>query len=86
MEISIELTLTPLQDDFEGPIIEYIKAFRASGCTLNETPLSTQIYGEFSLVMNHITEATRKAFEKTDHIILQMKIAKSNRSNYEPNF
>lgn len=86
MEISVELTLTPLQNDFEPPIIDFIKALRASGCTLNETPLSTQIYGEFSTVMAHITKTTKIAFENTEHIILNMKVVKSNRSDYEPFF
>ncbi len=86
MEISVELTLTPLQDNFEPPIIAFIKVLRASGCTINETPLSTQIYGKFPTVMPLITKATQAAFEQTEHIILHMKVVKSNRSDYEPTF
>ncbi len=86
MEISVELTLTPLQDNFVPPIIAFIKALRASGCNVKETPLSTQVYGEFSTVMSLITKATKEAFEQTEHIILNMKVVKSNRSDYEPTF
>lgn len=86
MEISLELTLTPLQDNFVPPIIAFIKALRVSGCTVKETPLSTQVYGEFSTVMSLITKATKEAFEQTEHIILNMKVVKSNRSDYEPTF
>lgn len=86
MEISVELTLTPLQNDFELPIIEFIKTLRASGCVIKETPLSTQIYGDYSTVMDLITNATKQAFEQSAHIILNMKIVKSNRSDYEPTF
>ncbi len=86
MEISVELTLTPLQNNFEPPIIAFIKALRASGCTIKETPLSTQVYGEFSSVMALITDVTKTAFENTEHIILNMKLVKSNRSDYEPTF
>ena len=53
MEISVELTLTPLQDNFTPAIIAFIKALRASGCTVKETPLSTQVYGEFSQLLCH---------------------------------
>ena len=42
MNISVELTLTPLQDSFEEPIINFIKALRDSGLTVIENPLSTQ--------------------------------------------
>lgn len=86
MEISVELTLTPLQNNFEPTIIAFIKALRASGCRVKETPLSTQVYGEFSMVMSLITNATQVAFAQTDHILLNMKVVKSNRSDYEPNF
>ena len=86
MEISVELTLTPLQDNFTPAIIAFIKALRASGCTVKETPLSTQVYGEFSTVMSLITKATQEAFEQTEHVILNMKVVKSNRSEYEPSF
>lgn len=86
MEISVELTLTPLQDNFEAPIIQFIKTLRATGCVVHETPLSTQIYGEFSNVMAHVTKATKQAFEQTEHIVLNMKIVKSNRSDYAHSF
>ena len=86
MEISVELTLTPLQSDFEPPIIDFIKILRASGCIIKETPLSTQVYGEYASVMALITNATHQVFEQSEHIILNMKIVKSNRSDYEPSF
>mgnify|MGYP000382922452 CR=1 FL=1 len=86
MDISVELTLTPLKDHYETPIIDFIKELRASGCTIHETPLSTQIYGDFNTVMSSINQATQKAFENSEHIILHMKIVKSNRSDYEPFF
>lgn len=86
MEISVELTLTPLQDNFEPPIVAFIKELRNSGCIIKETPLSTQVYGEFYSVMTIITNATQKAFLQSEHVILSMKIVKTNRSNYEPSF
>ncbi|MBO6531486.1 MAG: hypothetical protein JJ967_00035, partial [Muricauda sp.] len=46
MNISVELTLSPLQDDFETPIIQFIKKLRASGLTVLENPLSTQVFGD----------------------------------------
>jgi uncharacterized protein YqgV (UPF0045/DUF77 family) len=86
MEISVELTLTPLQNDFTPPISAFIKTLRRSGCTIKETPLSTQVYGEYATIMSLITKATQEAFEQTEHIILNMKVVKSNRSDYEPTF
>ena len=62
MKISVELTLTPLQDNFEPPIIDFIKKLRASNLTVLENPLSTQVFGDYDQVMellqNEIKEIT----------------------------
>ena len=86
MQISIELTLSPLQNDFEEHIINFIKRLRASGFKVLENPLSTQIYGEYDEVMPFLTEEIKKAFGTMDHVLVYIKMVKSNRSSYEPNF
>jgi len=86
MEISVELTLTPLQNEFETPIVEFIKALRTSGCKVLENPLSTQIYGDFDTLMSFLTPTIKKTFLSCEHVVLQMKIVKSNRSQYVPHF
>ncbi|SEE12526.1 thiamine-binding protein [Tenacibaculum sp. MAR_2010_89] len=86
MKISVELTLTPLQNEFEEPIINFIKKLRASGLTILENPLSTQVYGDYDQVMQLITSELKNSFELIDNGILLMKIVKSDRSNYEPSF
>ena len=86
MNISVELTLTPLQDDFESPIIEFIKRLRSSGLKVLENPLSTQVYGEYDKVMSLFHTEIKSSFESTGNILLQMKIVKSDRSDYEPHF
>lgn len=86
MKISIELTLTPLQDDFEDPIIDFIKKLRDSGLTVLENPLSTQVYGEYDRVMELLQTEIKEAFENLEHVVLTMKMVKSDRSDYEPHF
>jgi len=86
MKISVELTLTPLQDDFEPPIINFIQKLRASGLTILENPLSTQVYGEYDAVMNVLQNEIKETFENTEKVLLHMKIVKSDRSDYEPHF
>lgn len=55
MNISVELTLSPLQDNFEEHIITFIKKLRKSGFIVLENPLSTQIYGEYDKLMPFLT-------------------------------
>ncbi|WP_299259639.1 hypothetical protein [uncultured Aquimarina sp.] len=86
MQISIELTLTPLQNDFEKHIIRFIKELRASEFTILENPLSTQVYGEYDKVMPFLTSEIKKAFGDMEHVLVYMKMVKSNRSDYEPDF
>jgi len=86
MNISIELTLTPLQNDFELPIQEFIKALRASEFTVIENPLATQIYGDYDGVMALLTKEIKQSLSVLDNGLLTMKIVKSDRSDYEPDF
>ena len=86
MKISVELTLSPLQDDFEAPIKKFIKTLRASGFRVIENPLSTQIYGDYDKVMEFLTEEIRESFLAIDHVVLTMKLVKSDRSDYAADF
>ena len=86
MEISVELTFSPLQDDFEEHVIQFIKKLRASGLTILENPLSTQVFGSYDTVMQVLNQEIKIAFELMDRGLLFMKIVKSDRSDYEPHF
>ena len=86
MQISIELSLTPLQDDFEDPIKDFIKTLRTSGFSVIESPLSTQIFGDYDRLMEFLTEEIKEIFQSSDHILLNMRLIKGNRSNYAADF
>lgn len=86
MNISVELTFTPLQDDFEPPIINFIKKLRASGLTVLENPLSTQVFGSYEDVMLVLQKEIQIALSAVEHGLLYIKIVKSDRSDYEPHF
>ncbi len=86
MKISVELTLTPLIHKFEDPIINFIKQLRASEFKVLENPLSTQIYGDYDILMPFLERTIKTSFENIDNVVLNMKIVKSDRSNYEPHF
>jgi len=86
MNISVELTLTPLQDNYEPAIINFIKKLRESGLTVLENPLSTQVYGDYDKVMAVLQQEVKVAFDAVERGLLYMKIVKSDRSDYEPHF
>lgn len=86
MKISVELTFSPLQDDFEEHIIRFIKKLRASGLTVLENPLSTQVYGDYDAVMPVLNAEIKTAFELMDKGLLYLKMVKSDRSGYQVDF
>ena len=86
MKISIELTLAPLKNNYVPTIKSFIKKLRKLRVIINETPLSTQIYGEYDEIMNIIIPVIRKTFEHEDAVMLHIKMIKGDRSKYEPDF
>ena len=86
MKLSVELTLTPLKDDYIPTIEAFIKSIRNTDFTVLENPLSTQLYGEYDQVMNFLIPKIKTVFEKEDAVILQLKLVKGDRSKYEPDF
>ena len=86
MKVSVELTLAPLKNNYVPTIKSFIKKLRKLRVTINETPLSTQIYGEYDEIMNIIIPVIRKTFEDEDAVMLHIKIIKGDRSQYEPDF
>ncbi|MEO8933168.1 MAG: hypothetical protein ABI295_02585 [Xanthomarina sp.] len=86
MEISVDLTLSPLQDDYEMHVINFIKRLRDSEFTVLENPLSTQIFGNYQELMPFLTSQIHKSFEEEKICVLTMKVVKTDRSEYEPDF
>jgi uncharacterized protein YqgV (UPF0045/DUF77 family) len=86
MKISVELTMSPLKDDFEKHIIDFIKVLRTSEFTVLENPLSTQIFGEYHALMSFLTNAIGESMESQDAVLIYMKIVKTDRSDYTPHF
>ena len=86
MKLSIELTLTPLKNDFIPSIKLFIKQLRGLGFDIIENPLSTQIYGDFDLIMDKLVPLIKKTFNEEESIMLHLKMVKGDRSQYKPDF
>ncbi len=86
MNISVELTLLPLNEDFETPIKSFIKKLRTLGFKVLENPMSTQVYGKYDELMSSLQDLIKESFENEPSIVLNMKIIKGDRSSYVPSF
>lgn len=76
----------PLQDDYRNHIVSFIKRLRNSNFHIEENSLSTQVYGDYDEVMLFLNKELKESFIASNAIIANMKIVKSDRSNYEPRF
>jgi len=86
MKISVELTLAPLDNQYKKIIRDFIISLRKTGYNVIETPLSTQIYGDYLPLMSDLTKIIENTFLNSNSIILNIKIIKGDRSDYRPNF
>tara|TARA_B100000886_G_scaffold282982_1_gene207221 strand:- start:481 stop:741 length:261 start_codon:yes stop_codon:yes gene_type:complete len=86
MKISVELTLAPLDNEYKTIIRDFIISLRKTGYNVIETPLSTQIYGDYLPLMIDLTKIIENTFLNSNSIILNIKIIKGDRSDYRPNF
>ena len=86
MKISVELTLAPLDNEYKVIIRDFIISLRKTGYNVIETPLSTQIYGDYLPLMKDLTKVIENTFLNSNSIILNIKIIKGDRSDYRPNF
>ena len=86
MKISVELTLAPLDNEYKVIIRDFIISLRKTGYNVIETPLSTQIYGDYLPLMSDLTKIIENTFLNSNSIILNIKIIKGDRSDYRPNF
>jgi uncharacterized protein YqgV (UPF0045/DUF77 family) len=76
----------PLKDDYIPVIKEFIKSLRNLNLEILENPLSTQIFGEYDVLMNILISKIKIIFSQENSIMINLKIVKGDRSKYEPDF
>lgn len=86
MNISVELTFTPLHDQYRHRIKNFILDLRNGGFTISETPLSTQLYGPYDTLMPFLTKTIKTALGEKEKGIMHLKIYNTDRSNYVSDF
>ena len=86
MNISVEITLIPVKKKYKSIIKKFIKKIRNSNFKVIETPLSTQIYGDYDLLIKYLIKEIKNVFNDKDHIIVHLKLFNIDRSDYRPDF
>ena len=86
MHISVDISMYPLHKDFEKPIIDFIKRLRKSEFRIEENGLSTQIFGEYTEVMDFIQKNIHHSLLNEENCVFVLKIVTSDRSRHEPTY
>ena len=86
MNVSIEMTLMPLNDNYKDVIKDFILSIRNSEFKVLENPLSTQIYGDYEKLIDLLKAKIKHVFSNNEGIMVNLKIVNGDRSNYQPNF
>ena len=75
MRVAVDISLYPLDQDFIPPIqdvIDRLNAYEALDVITN--PMSTQIRGEYDVVMAALNQEIRVSFEKMPKAVFAIKI------------
>lgn len=75
MNIAIDISLYPLHEDYEQPIIAFVQQLRkTSGLQVHTNQLTTQISGEYTLVMDTLRDAMGSTFQSGGKYSFVLKV------------
>jgi len=75
MQIAVDISLYPLNGEYIPPIKDFIERIsRHPGLTLEFNSLSTQVRGEFDVVMDALRSEVRQTFAGPDRAVFVMKM------------
>ncbi len=80
MEISVDISMYPLQEEYEKPILSFIDALeKETTREVVRNELSTQIHGEYKTIMSLLEKEVYEVFTEIPHSIFVLKFVGNNR-------
>ena len=75
MNASVDISMYPLQEDYETPILDFIHRLRQNkGVEVHTNALSTQISGDYDLIMALLSKEIKISFQQGFTQIMVLKI------------
>ena len=75
MQVAVDISLYPLQDDFIPPIKDVIARLNQyAALEVVTNPMSTQVRGDFDEVMSALQVELRETFEQVPKAVFAMRI------------
>jgi len=83
MKTSVEISYYPLNQEFVPPIRDFIDRInKYEGLIAQTNGMSTQIFGEYEILMNALTKEIRQSFNNP-HSVFVMKIINADLNTVE---
>jgi len=80
MEISVDISMYPLQKEFEAPILAFIDMLeREKSIELVRNELSTQVHGDYKIIMALLEKEMFSVFTDIPDSIFVLKFVGNNR-------
>jgi uncharacterized protein YqgV (UPF0045/DUF77 family) len=80
MEISVDISLYPLQEGYEKPILAFIAALeKVQSIDVVRNELSTQVHGDYHTIMQLLEKEILSVFDEIPHSIFVIKLVGNNR-------
>ena len=80
MEISVDISMYPLQKDFEAPILAFIELLEMEErVEVVRNELSTQVHGDYKVIMSLLEKEMFSVFTEIPDSIFVLKFVGNNR-------
>ena len=75
MNIAVDISLYPLDNNFISPIKDFIKRLQENeSIEVVTNPMSTQVRGEYEIVMRIIQKEIKKTFHESSKAVFAIKV------------
>lgn len=82
MNISLDISMYPLNQDFVEPILAFIARLEAQpGLVIKRNSLSTQVFGDLNQIMQLMTNEIAEVFNQNPDTVFVLKLVGQDRSN-----
>jgi len=80
MEISVDISMYPLQPEYEDPILAFIDTLeKEKRVEVVRNELSTQVHGDYKVIMALLEKEMFSVFTEIPHSIFVLKFVGNNR-------
>lgn len=81
MKTSIEISMYPLDRQYERPILAFIDRLREhDGITVTTNSMSTQLFGDYDRLLSALSREMKESFQEEPTVVMVMKIVNADLS------